>query len=141
VIGGGLGFPARRANNPSLRSMVAGPIVAPRPGRIATHRSSPMFHAADPCTTPDPRSRHRLRYELSKVEDARTRRDLAERVVTEVMTRAETVEVVRQAVGGPKGRGEGKAKPKAKGKPARLPAEIKHRGSRSRGRTSCAVGS
>jgi ParB family transcriptional regulator, chromosome partitioning protein len=53
-------------------------------------------------------------YELSKVEDDRTRRDLAERVVAEGMTRAETVEVVRQAVGGPKG----------KGKPARLPAEV-----------------
>jgi ParB family chromosome partitioning protein len=65
-------------------------------------------------------------YELSKVEDARAQRDLAERVVAEGMTRAETVEVVRQAVGGPKGRGE--TKPKAKGKPARLPAEIKHRG-------------
>jgi ParB family chromosome partitioning protein len=73
-------------------------------------------------------------YELSKIEDPEEQRELAARVVTEKLNRAETVEAVKQiSQGNPrKSRGEGKAsgKPtsKAKGKPTRLPAELKHKG-------------
>jgi ParB family chromosome partitioning protein len=48
-------------------------------------------------------------YELSKVEDADEQRELAERVVTEGMSRAETVKAVRSARGS-KGRGAGNRK-------------------------------
>jgi ParB family chromosome partitioning protein len=64
-------------------------------------------------------------YELSKVEDPESQRELAERVVSEGLSRAEAVEAVRRVAGKSKGRGASKGK--AKGKPARLPAEMKHR--------------
>jgi ParB family chromosome partitioning protein len=63
-------------------------------------------------------------YELSKVEDAATQAALAERVVSEGLSRAEAIEAVRKVAGRTKGRGASKGKAKA----ARLPAEMKHRG-------------
>jgi ParB family transcriptional regulator, chromosome partitioning protein len=47
-------------------------------------------------------------YEISKVESLDDQIELAERVVLEGMSRAETVEVVRQRKLGPKGRGRGR---------------------------------
>jgi ParB family chromosome partitioning protein len=64
-------------------------------------------------------------YQIAKVEDAETQRDLAERIVSEKLSRAEAVEAVRrESKAKPKGRGAAKSK----GKPTRLPAELKHRG-------------
>lgn len=54
-------------------------------------------------------------YQIARVADPETQRDLAERVVNEGMSRAEAVEVVRKATGKPskaKGRGAAKGKPK-----------------------------
>jgi ParB family chromosome partitioning protein len=62
-------------------------------------------------------------YEISRAEDPEIQRDIAERVATEGLSRAETVEAVKRA-SKPKGRGGAKSK----GKPSRLPAEMKHRG-------------
>jgi ParB family chromosome partitioning protein len=71
-------------------------------------------------------------YELSKVEDPEAQRDLAERVVTEGLNRAEVVEAVREVKATEKSRGGkatgGKGKASKPSKPTRLPAEIKHRG-------------
>jgi ParB family chromosome partitioning protein len=64
-------------------------------------------------------------YEISKVADREAQSELARRVVTEGMNRAETVAAVRTAKTPTKGRGAAKAK----GKPTRLPAEMKFRGS------------
>ena len=67
-------------------------------------------------------------YELSKIEDPEEQRELAARVVTEKLNRAETVEAVKQVAGQAKGRGGTKARVRTKGKPERLPSEIKERG-------------
>jgi ParB-like chromosome segregation protein Spo0J len=69
-------------------------------------------------------------YELGKVEDPEAQRDLAERVVTEGLNRAEVVEAVRSVKASEKSRGAGKSKStgKTKVKPARLDPEIKHCG-------------
>jgi ParB family chromosome partitioning protein len=64
-------------------------------------------------------------YEISRVEDPETQRDLADQVVKEKMSRADAVEAVKKATA-KQSRG-GKTKSKAS-KPDRLPAEIKHRG-------------
>jgi ParB family chromosome partitioning protein len=66
-------------------------------------------------------------YEISKVKDPDEQAELAARVVDENLSRSETIEAVRKVAGRAKGRGASKGK--AKGKAARLPAEIKHRGS------------
>jgi ParB family chromosome partitioning protein len=64
-------------------------------------------------------------YELSKVEDPESQRELAERVVSEGLSRAEAVEAVRRVAG--KSKGKGASKGKAKGRATRLPAEMKRR--------------
>jgi ParB family chromosome partitioning protein len=65
-------------------------------------------------------------YEISKAPDPDAQAAIAERVVSEGLSRAEAVEAVRKVAGKAKGRGASKGK--AKGKAARLPAEMKHRG-------------
>jgi ParB family chromosome partitioning protein len=67
-------------------------------------------------------------YELRAVEDADQQRQLAERITSEGMSRAEVVEEVRKVA--PKSKGRGATKARSKGKTSRLPAEMKQRASR-----------
>jgi ParB family transcriptional regulator, chromosome partitioning protein len=63
-------------------------------------------------------------YEISKADDIQQQSEIAARVVSERLTRDETVEVVKQARGRDPQARAGGAKSKAKGKPAKLPTEL-----------------
>ena len=66
-------------------------------------------------------------YELSRVDDPETQRNLAERVISKGMSRAEAVEAVKKVASRDKSRA-GKLKTKGNAsKTIRLPPEVKHR--------------